>query len=363
MRIALALLGLALFAWLIHSTGWRRLWEGIAEVGWGLAILIALGGLSHLAKTWAWRFTIPAQHRPRYLPMVGVRLAGEAVAMMSFAGQVVGEATRAMMLRRTSVPRLHRVSSVVIDRAMFTFTGVLVIISGTLLAPTVVALPEGVRRYNFLVLLVFGLIAALALLALRRQVPFASGFLRLLERIARLRRWARHKRDGALQLESAIYGFFRRRPKDFAASALLNLTGHACSVVEVYLVLRFLGLDVTLMEAFVVEALTKVVNFGGFIIPGNLGAFEGGNMVILRLMGREGAYGLTLGVIRRLRGLSWAAVGLSVLAIHGFSQGVPDGQGAGAINAQSESGQDLKQTICEEERQALSLTNQIVDDL
>ncbi|HSR51897.1 MAG TPA: lysylphosphatidylglycerol synthase domain-containing protein [Acidobacteriota bacterium] len=348
----MGLLGLALFAWLIYRTGWRRLWDGIADVGWGLGWVIALGGVSHLVKTWAWRFTFPVEHRPRYLWMIGVRLAGEAVAMLSFAGQVVGEATRAVMLRRAAVPRLFRVSSVVLDRSLFTFTGILVIISGTLLAPTVVALPDSTRRYSFLVLAVFGVIFGLGLLAVRRQVPFASGFLRLLEKSARLRGWARHKREGALQLEAAIYGFARGRPGDFAWAVGLNLTGHACSVLEVYLVLRFLGLDVTLLEAFVVEALTKVVNFGGFIIPGNLGAFEGGNMVILRLMGREGASGLTLGVTRRLRGLSWATVGLLVLTLHGFT-----GKDAGEkLSRELQSGADVPDEAISEEKDSLSLS-------
>ena len=26
-------------------------------VGWGMALIVALGGISHLIKTWSWRFT------------------------------------------------------------------------------------------------------------------------------------------------------------------------------------------------------------------------------------------------------------------------------------------------------------------
>ena len=36
----------------------RGLLEGIASVGWGLVLVIALAGVSHLVRTWAWRLTL-----------------------------------------------------------------------------------------------------------------------------------------------------------------------------------------------------------------------------------------------------------------------------------------------------------------
>jgi phosphatidylglycerophosphate synthase/choline kinase len=59
----------------------------------------------------------------------------------------------------------------------------------------------------------------------------------------------------------------------------------------------------------VIEALTKLVNVIGNINPGNIGTFEGGNMLIGKLLGLNGAAGLALAVSRRLRSLFWAGVG------------------------------------------------------
>ena len=77
-RLLPAALGLALLSYLVWRVGPSRLAESIALLGWGLAVLIVLGGVSHLIKTWAWRFTLKPDKRPGFFWMVGVRLAGEA---------------------------------------------------------------------------------------------------------------------------------------------------------------------------------------------------------------------------------------------------------------------------------------------
>lgn len=55
--------------------------------------------------------------------------------------------------------------------------------------------------------------------------------------------------------------------------------------------------------------MTKLVNAVGNINPGNIGTFEGGNMLIGKMFGLSAAIGLTLGLARRLRAFFWTAVG------------------------------------------------------
>ena len=70
-----------------------------------------------------------------------------------------------------------------------------------------------------------------------------------------------------------------------------------------------MGSKVTVVGAFILEALTKLINAVGTINPGNVGTYEGGNMAMMKLVGLAPAEGLTLGLCRRFRSIVWAIIG------------------------------------------------------
>src|SRR3974377_1024777 len=53
-RLPAALIGLLLFAHLVRRAGPATILHGIASVGWGLVLVIALAGLALAVRTWAW---------------------------------------------------------------------------------------------------------------------------------------------------------------------------------------------------------------------------------------------------------------------------------------------------------------------
>ena len=61
-RATTAVAGVLLLVYVIHRTGAHQITADIARLGWGLAWVIALGGVAHLVKTWAWRFTLLDHH-------------------------------------------------------------------------------------------------------------------------------------------------------------------------------------------------------------------------------------------------------------------------------------------------------------
>ena len=85
------------------------------------------------------------------------------------------------------------------------------------------------------------------------------------------------------------------------------------AILEVYILLHFMGARTGLLGAFVLEAFTKLINVVGALNPGNFGTYEGGNMILTRLLGIAGAAGLTLGLCRRARSLFWKAMGFLCL--------------------------------------------------
>ena len=111
------------------------------------------------------------------------------------------------------------------------------------------------------------------------------------------------------QPSSGLSTFYHEAPRAFWCSVLLNLFCHFLAILEVYLIIRMLGAPATLLGALILESLTKLINVAGSVNPGNVGTYEGGNMVIGRLVRLTGTQGLLLALCRRLRGIFWAIIG------------------------------------------------------
>jgi len=109
--------------------------------------------------------------------------------------------------------------------------------------------------------------------------------------------------------ENNLFDFYYKTPGRFWRTFILNLACHATAVLEVCVLLCFLGARKGLLCALVVEALTKLINIVGNLNPGNVGTFEGGNMIVARLIHISAGAGLTIALCRRARILFWAAVG------------------------------------------------------
>src|SRR5262249_14495240 len=60
---------------------------------------------------------------------------------------------------------------------------------------------------------------------------------------------------------------------------------------------------------------TKLLNAAGNLNPGNIGAYEGGNVLIGKIFSLSSATGLALAFARRLRLLFWTAVGVGWLVV------------------------------------------------
>ena len=86
-RFLTAMFGVVLFVVLIWRSDPRALLHDFSDLGWGMAGVILLGGISHLVKTYAWVQTFPeGQLVPDFARLLGIRLAGEGISQLSFAG-------------------------------------------------------------------------------------------------------------------------------------------------------------------------------------------------------------------------------------------------------------------------------------
>jgi Lysylphosphatidylglycerol synthase TM region len=313
LRFASVLIGLALLGWLLSRTDAHMLAKQTKAVGWGLVLVIALGGVSHLIKTWAWRLTFLCDLRNlSFRRSFGLRLMSEGMGKLGIAGLVLGESTRVFLLG-SSVDVSDSVSSVTLDRGLYAGTSALVSVAGIVSALVLVSFSATWRMYALLLTTSLLLVLIATIVAMQRRWPVLSVFTQFIGRLPWLRGWLSTKRSVIFSAESKLLQFCHEAPARFWGSVSLNLACHGLAILEVYLLLHFMGVRVSLAGAFVVEALTKLINAVGAVIPGNLGTYEGGNMIVAKLIGIGSATGLSLSLCRRVRSLFWSAIGASCI--------------------------------------------------
>ena len=303
------LLGIALLVYLLTTVKFSALAGNAKAIGWGMLVVLALGGFSHVVKTWAWRLTMLGEARNvSFGRTLGLRLISEAIGQLGVIGMVGGEATRVSLLG-SGVSVAGAISSVTLDRGLFILAGAVVTIAGIVSLLFMVSVSH--TLYLYASALVLGLLCLLiaGAIAIQRKWPVLSGLAHRAARIPWFRTWLQSKESTVRASEQRIIEFYHKVPGIFWLSVLLNLLCHFLAIVEVYLILKMLGAPATLLGALILESLTKLINVAGAVNPGNVGTYEGGNMVIGRLVRLSGTQGLLLALCRRVRGVFWSIVG------------------------------------------------------
>ena len=320
-RLAAALIGLLLLAYLVRRVGPSALLEGIASVGWGLLIVLALAGLSHVVRTWAWRLTLlDARRRPSFGSMLAMRLVSEAAGQVGVFGQIFGDTWRVAKLG-VELPLEDRITSVALDRALFTLSSTFATIAGV--TSVAFLLPQSGKLAVYAKIFGFALVATvfLAAIAVRRRWAVLSRPVAVLGRLGKIGRWLESERETIQSVENRLLDFFHHSPAVFWQSFGLQMAAQVAAVLEVYLILLLMGCQAGFLSALAIEGFTKLINVIGMINPGNAGTYEGGNMLLATLVGMGGTAGLTLSLIRRVRALFWSAIGaLCAVMLHGTAR-------------------------------------------
>ena len=308
-RFLAAVLGVGLLGYLVFRTGPGVVWKQLQAVGWGVALIIILGGIAQFIKTCAWRqaCTCDLAGLSWSHSFVG-QLISDGMGQLGVAGKVLGEGMRISLVRR-AVPLSSALSAGAIDGGLHTFTAVLVTVSGISATLLLAPLSAAWRAYALLLVAVLVAVVILAAVSVTRRWHLVGNAIRAMGRLPRLRNWVSDKQSIIDSAEDNLLTFHDEAPAAFWTSLIFNLLWHALAVLEVYLILRFMGARIALGGAFVVEGLTKVINLVGALNPGNFGTYEGGNMLIAKIFGVTGTSGLTLALCRRARTLFWAGVG------------------------------------------------------
>jgi putative ABC transport system permease protein len=307
-------LGLALLIYVVRRVGVQSIFDTLAQIGLGFFLLIGASGLRHFFRAVSMRLAVPPDHRRFNLwQAFTTRLSGEAVSFLTFTGPLLGEATKAALLRKR-VPLVTGVQALVVDNLLYNLSVALFILSGACVMLASYNLPEA-AHYTLLLIATLAMLTLIAVgLAASRRVMPLTWFIERLASAGFNPRVLAKRREHINDLESNVYDFYRSHRGSFFAIVAFDLMAHTSSVCEVYLTLRMLGFQPGIEAPYVIESLTKVINFLFGFVPATIGVYEGGTEIILRTLGFAAATGVTLGLVRKAGMIFWTGIGLAMLA-------------------------------------------------
>jgi len=284
--VALGALGLVLLLWRIDMDGVKL---SLRHVGWGMALVLSQEVVAHALNALAWRFTLTPEsaRRVSLSELIRLRVAGDAINYLTPTATIGGEIARTMLLSDASGVEARAVS-VVTAKATQTLAQAFFVTGG------LVFVAQSWR---------FG----------SRWAPAAAGGILLAVALAAWCARARSVRVEALWrriVGAGLVDFVRNHPERVAASTLLFALAYAWGTVEAYWICRFLGHPVTAVTAFAIEALSITIDGLLFVVPAKIGTQEGGKVVAFITLGLPGSLGFAFGVVRHVRELVWAALGI-----------------------------------------------------
>lgn len=318
--ILFALLGLLLFAYFVRKAGVTEIVAGIKRLGFGFLLILAISSIRQIARSLAWMRCFEAPYSLRFRDAFSARVMGDALGnIVPLASAAVSEPSKAAFVTHR-VPLLASLSALALENIFYSLTVTLFIFSGTLTLLLTVPLKPALRYASFGTLAVTALVIPLGYFVIRRQWKFLSGPMSFFQRIF-ARNWMEKAIPRARALEERIYGFYGRNSDRFLSIMALEMCFPLAGVLEIYTTLWFIS-DVvapTLLTAFILESVNRVINIVFKFIPFRLGVDEAGTGMLAKALGFTQAIGAALAIVRKARDMFWTAIGVALMVRRGFS--------------------------------------------
>ncbi len=289
--------GVAALAWMLAAVGLAGILEAVAVGGPALPVALLIHAVQLMLAGLAWHATL-GERRLRRLFVARVRWIREGVNTLLPAAHIGGQVVGVRLLVQSGAAPVRAVVGTILDLTLEAAAQLLVVLAA---AGLLLASRDGERDWLVwagagLGVLGFGVIALVVALRLGalRAVEAALG--RAAARWPGATGWSMEGLHATLMQRQADRGAMLRGLAYSAASWTIG-------TLEVWVILRALGVTPGLEACFVIESLAMAARSAGFAIPGAVGVQEGGFVLACGLFGIGAETALALSVLKRLREL------------------------------------------------------------
>lgn len=299
-HLAVALLAIALFVWVIAHVGLSTLVGQLKAMRIALPIVLGLSLLRLLLQSITWSESLKGQQVSVDIPrLAGTRVASQSMGYLTVLGPVISEPLKIKLL---GTPTDATIAATFLDNGVYWFTSALLAIMGIASLPFVTAHGAVYRSIPA------ALALALMVFVITRRTPILSGLLRALGKKAPS--WLAR----AEKFELSIRNYRLNQPVLVRRMFWIDVACQVLIASEVVVVLWALHLSIHFFTILVIEGVTRGLKMLSGWIPARLGSDEGGAISAFALIGFSPMLGLALALTRRVRDLLWAFIGIVLLA-------------------------------------------------
>ena len=308
--IATSVLGCGLLVWQVRTVGVQTIRDGLAQVGWGFLVILALSFVRFGLRTLAWTTLIG---EPVSLASaVAATLSGDALGNLTPLSLIVGEPAKALYLR-DRVPVSRSFAALTAENFFYSVSVAVFIVLGTITLLDAFAVPFDVRVAGLLALALMAVVLSAALWIVWRKPALVSAVLGRVP-APKLGALVERVRD----FEIRTYAFVRQTHGRPGVVLACETGFHVVSFAEAYYTVWLITGRSAPLAAFVLDTFNRIVNIVFRAVPFKVGVDEVSTSKVAEVVGFASGAGVTLALVRKGRMLVWAAVGVALAVRRGL---------------------------------------------
>lgn len=118
------------------------------------------------------------------------------------------------------------------------------------------------------------------------------------------------------QMDELISDLYKNRKRDFFLSLSFEFIARILVCVEVILMMQAIKQPITFGESVLIESLQSLISNLFFFMPMQMGAREGGFVIVYGMLSIPLAYGVFVSICKRIRELFWTLIGVVLIKVN-----------------------------------------------
>lgn len=300
---------------------YAELWRNIKSAGYWFPAVILLWAIIYLMNALSWFCIInDGENRSKvsFWKIYKFTITGFALNYTTPVGLMGGEPYRIMELS-PYVGAAKATSSVLLYVMMHIFSHFWFWLISLLLF--VVMYSEKVNTLALSVLLPIAVVCLLVIYLFMKgyRNGFAKRGMKMLTHVPFIRNWAKRfveeKKESIEKVDQQIAELHKQRKATFYLSLSLEFFSRIVGCLEIFFILKMMTPHVNFWDCILIQAFSSLFANVFFFSPMQLGAREGGLAIITSTLSMKSGFGVTTGLITRVRELIWIAIGLGLMKI------------------------------------------------
>ena len=272
--------------------------------------VVGLSFFAYLSATIAWRLCMGNDGaKTGIYQLFMIRHVGEMLSVFNPTSVIAGETLKAHYLAKNGIDNKRSISSILLSRILIILSALLLIILSSLyLILGVLGDNQGLPIVIIALVVVGGFGYLLARFLLHSKLYLHKAVSKLQRRFGN-----KYITDNLLnsiqEINQEAHTFYTNNKWRFFWAFVLSVLHWILGAAEFYLILKVLGLDISIVNAVAIEMGVILFKTVGAIIPGQVGVEEYANKVMLEAVGIAGnEVWLVVSIMRRARQLFWVAI-------------------------------------------------------